>query len=132
MSPEQAMGKSLDERTDLFSFGVVLYYLATGQQPFSGEQTGSVFFHILRDVPAGPVSLNADIPEPLADTIGKCLQKDRELRYQHAWEIGSDLRNCGRAGGAWRDDRSEAKIAPKRRPSEVCRGDSLPGCGRFF
>jgi eukaryotic-like serine/threonine-protein kinase len=92
MSPEQAMGESLDERTDLFSFGVVLYYLATGQQPFSGEQTGSVLFSILREIPAGPVTLNADIPEALANTINKCLEKDRELRYQHAWEISSDLR----------------------------------------
>ena len=92
MSPEQAMGESLDERTDLFSFGVVLYYLATGKQPFSGEQTGSVLFSILREVPAVPVTLNADVPQPLADTITKCLEKDRKLRYQHAWEISSDLR----------------------------------------
>ncbi len=92
MSPEQAMGKDLDERTDLFSFGVVLYSLATGQQPFAGEQTGSVLFHILRDVPEEPVTLNADIPEELAEIISKCLQKDRERRYQHAWEINADLR----------------------------------------
>ena len=69
-----------------------------------------MLFHILRDVPAGPVSLNADIPEPLAEIIGKCLQKDRELRYQYAWEIGIDLRKLRQSRMA---GTSVATIAPE-------------------
>lgn len=70
MSPEQAMGESLDELTDLFSFGVVPYYLSTGQQHFAGELTGSVLFSILRESPGGRVSLNAEIPFDAAGRIG--------------------------------------------------------------
>ena len=121
MSPEQVRGKKLDARSDLFSFGVVLYETATGTLPFRGETTGVVFDSILNRSPVPPVRVNANLPPELERIIGKCLEKDLDLRYQHASEIEADLRRLRR-------DTDSAQLPPATR-TETSRRVQKNGMG---
>src|SRR5215472_15727977 len=96
MSPEQVRGRDLDARSDLFSYGVLLYEMATGMLPFRGDTTGVIFAEILNRVPASPLRFNPELPDELTHIIRRALEKDRDLRYQHASEIRSELKRLQR------------------------------------
>ncbi len=129
MSPEQVRGQLLDSRTDLFSFGVVLYQMVTGHLPFRGTTSGMMMEAILQQPPVPAVRLNPDVPEQLEAIITKCLEKNPEMRYQHASDIGSDLKRLLRDMESQQFSTSRLQVEPPM-PFETSRVQTSSGLRR--
>jgi len=134
MSPEQVRGKPLDARTDLFSFGIVLYEMATGTIPFRGETSGVIFDEIMNRAPVAPVRLNPKLPPKLEDIINRALEKDRDLRYQHAVDIKSELMRLKRDMESGRSSAASSSdahaVSPADLPSSPATAQKTSGSAR--
>jgi serine/threonine protein kinase len=131
MSPEQARGKELDARTDLFSFGAVLYQMATGRCPFEGDTSAVIFEAILNREPAPPRQINPELPQKLEEIIGTAMEKDRDLRYQSAAEIRAELKRLKRKTESGRTVPTTGGSAPMS-PSSIGQGRGAFGANRWL
>jgi eukaryotic-like serine/threonine-protein kinase len=118
MSPEQVLGKDLDARSDLFSFGIVLYEMATGVPPFCGDTSGGIFDSVLHKSPVALARLNSEVPADLERIINKVLEKDPKLRYQHASETRADLQRLKRDSDSGRSSTRSSNAANLPSPTQ--------------